>query len=48
VESVTKKLDLLVIADPHTQSGKAKKARQYGVRIMHEPVFWKAIGVSVE
>jgi len=47
-DSVTKKLDLLVLADPHTQSGKAKKARQYGIRIMHEPVFWKAIGVNVE
>jgi DNA polymerase-3 subunit epsilon len=48
VDSVTKKLDLLVLADPHSQSGKAKKARQYGIRIMHEPVFWKAIGVKVE
>jgi DNA polymerase III subunit epsilon len=47
-DSVTKKLDLLVLADPHSQSGKAKKARQYGVRIMHEPVFWKAVGVGVE
>jgi len=48
MDSVTKKLDLLVLADPHSQSGKAKKARQYGIRIMHEPVFWKAIGVKVE
>jgi DNA polymerase-3 subunit epsilon len=48
VESVTKKLDLLVLADPHTQSGKAKKARQYRIRIMYESVFWKAIGVKVE
>jgi len=48
VDSVTKKLDMLVVADPHTQSGKAKKARQYGIRVMHEPVFWNAIGVSVE
>jgi DNA polymerase-3 subunit epsilon len=46
--SVTKKLDLLVVADPQSQSGKAKKARQYGIRILHEPVFWKAIGVRVE
>jgi DNA polymerase-3 subunit epsilon len=46
--TVTKKLDLLVVADPHTQSGKAKKARQYGIRIMHEPVFWKAIGVKAD
>jgi DNA polymerase III subunit epsilon len=47
VDSVTKKLDLLVVADPHSQSGKAKKARQYGIRIMHEVVFWKALGLEV-
>lgn len=46
--NVTKKLDLLVIADPYSQSGKAKKARQYGVRIMHEPVFWRSIGIPVD
>jgi DNA polymerase-3 subunit epsilon len=48
VESVTKKLDLLVIADPLSQSGKAKKARKYGIRIMHEAVFWKALGIEIE
>jgi len=48
VESVTKKLDLLVVADPLTQSGKAKKAHKYGLRIMHEAVFWKFLGVEVE
>jgi DNA polymerase III subunit epsilon len=47
VESVTKRLDLLVVADPLSQSGKAKKARQYGIRIMHEPVFWRVLGVEV-
>jgi len=47
-DSVTKKLDLLVLADPLTQSGKAAKARQYGIRIMHEAVFWKVIGLDVE
>ena len=46
--SVTKNLDILILADPHSQSGKAKKARMYGIRIMHELVFWKAIGVNVE
>lgn len=46
-ESVTKKLDLLVVADPLTQSGKAKKARQYGIRIIHEPVFWRTLGLEV-
>jgi DNA polymerase III subunit epsilon len=46
--SVTKKLDLLVVADPNTQSGKANKARQYGIRIVHEPVFWRALGITVD
>ena len=45
---VTKSLDLLVLADPHSMSGKAKKARQYGTRILAEPVFWRAIGVRVD
>jgi DNA polymerase III subunit epsilon len=47
VNSVTKKLDLLVVADPHTQSGKAKKAREYGVRIMCETVFWDTLRLDV-
>lgn len=47
-DSVTKKLDILVVADPHTQSGKARKARQYGIRVVHEPVFWQMLGVAVE
>lgn len=46
--SVTKKLNLLVVADPNTQSGKAKKARQYGTRILADSVFWRMIGVAVE
>ncbi len=46
--SVTKRLDILVLADAHSQSGKARKAREYGIRIMHETVFWRAIGVPVE
>jgi DNA polymerase-3 subunit epsilon len=48
LDGVTKKLDILVVADLQTQSGKARKARQYGIRIMHEAVFWKTIGVEVE
>jgi DNA polymerase III epsilon subunit-like protein len=47
LSGVTKKLDILVVADPNTQSGKAKKAREYGTRVLHEPVFWAAIGVDV-
>jgi len=46
--SLTKKVDMLVVADPATQSGKAKKARQYGTRIVAEAVFWKMIGVDVD
>jgi DNA polymerase-3 subunit epsilon len=45
---VTKKLDMLVAADPNTQSSKAKKARQYGTRIIHELIFWRVLGVSID
>ncbi|MBM4048172.1 MAG: hypothetical protein FJ279_23970 [Planctomycetes bacterium] len=48
VDSVTKKLDILVVADPHTQSTKAKKARQYGLRVIHEPEFWRMLGIATE
>ncbi len=46
--NVTKKLDILVIADPQTLSGKAEKAREYGTRIIAEQVFWSMIGVAVD
>jgi DNA polymerase III subunit epsilon len=46
--SVTKKLDILVVADPDSMSGKAKKARDYGTRIMAERVFWNAIGIPAQ
>jgi DNA polymerase-3 subunit epsilon len=45
---VTKALDLLVVADPDSLSSKARKAREYGTRIMAEAVFWQTIGISVE
>lgn len=47
-KSVTKKLNILVVADPNTLSSKAKKAREYGTRIMAEAAFWSALGVQVE
>jgi DNA polymerase-3 subunit epsilon len=47
-KDVTKQLDILVCTDALTQSSKARKARGYGIRIMAEPAFWHAIGVSVE
>ena len=46
--NVTRGLDLLVVADPDSQSGKARRARQLGTRIMAEAVFWSAIGVAVD
>ncbi|UOY03693.1 DEAD/DEAH box helicase [Blastococcus sp. PRF04-17] len=45
-ERVTKALDVLVVADPDSLSGKAEKARSYGTRIMTETNFWHAIGRS--
>jgi len=47
-KSVSKKLDILVMADPDSMSGKAKKAREYRVRIMAEPVFWRLMNVEFE
>lgn len=46
--SVSKKLDLLVVADPETLSGKAKKARELGTRVMADAVFFRGIGVGTE
>lgn len=46
-DSVTKKLDLLVVSDPLSQSGKAKIARRYGIRILYESEFWRALGLEV-
>lgn len=45
---VGNKLDFLVAADSNSLSGKAKKARELGVKIIAEPVFWQMIGVDVE
>ena len=45
---VTKKLDILVLADPHSSSGKARQAREYGTRLIAETAFWAMIGVEVQ
>lgn len=45
---ITRALDILVLANPASQSGKARKARGYGVREMGESTFWEAIGVKIE
>ena len=47
-DRVTKDLDVLVVADPYTQSGKAETARRYGTRIVAERVFWRMLGVDVD
>jgi DNA polymerase III subunit epsilon len=46
--NVSGKLDLLVLADPDSQSGKARKAREMGVRCIAEPVFWRDLGISID
>ena len=48
VNSVTKNLDFLIVADPYSMSGKTKKAREYNLRIISEPVFWRMMGIQVE
>ena len=45
---VSKKVDLLVVADADTQSGKAKKARSYGIRLVKDRAFWHRLGISVD
>lgn len=45
---VTKKLDILVVTDPHSMSGKTKTARRYGTRIMTVDAFLAAIGFPVD
>ena len=42
--SVTKKTKLVVAADPNSQSGKAAKARSYGVPIITEEAFARLVG----
>lgn len=48
MENLTKKVAYLIVADPNSQSGKAKKARDAGVPIVHEKAFWSAIGVPTD
>ena len=46
--NVTKKLDLLVVADPDSLSAKARRARENGTRIIVERAFWRAIEVDID
>ena len=43
---VSKKLDLLVVRDPYSASGKARKAKEYRVPVVTEQVFWNWAGVQ--
>lgn len=45
---MSRKLDVLVTADPLTLSGKGRKAREYGTRVIAESVFWQMIGIGVD
>jgi DNA polymerase-3 subunit epsilon len=47
VGTVTRGTDFLVVADPDTMSGKARRARELGIRIVAEQVFWAWLGVPV-
>lgn len=46
--NVSKKLAMLVAADPSSQSGKASKAQEYGIPVVAEAVFWQMIGVRTD
>ncbi len=46
--NVSRKLDILVLADPDSRSGKSKLADELGVRKMAEPVFWRALGAPID
>ncbi len=46
--SVSAKLDLLVLADPDSRSGKARRADELGIRKIAEPAFWRAVGVGID
>ena len=41
--AITKKVKLLVAADPDSLSGKARKARDYGITIVDEHTMWTLI-----
>lgn len=46
--AVSRRLDMLVLADPDSTSGKAQKAAALGVRRVAELAFWRAIEVPVD
>jgi len=42
--AVTKKVALVVAADPDSLSGKARKARDYGIPVVGESALWGLLG----
>jgi DNA polymerase-3 subunit epsilon len=46
MSSVSGKTSALVCADPDSQSGKARKARSLGVRVIGEAVFCEALSLA--
>jgi DNA polymerase-3 subunit epsilon len=46
--SVSKKCEILVLADPDSRSGKSKVADDLGIRKIAEPVFWRTLGVPID
>ncbi len=47
-QSVSARLDILVLANPDSRSSKAERAAQLGVRRIAEPAFWRMAGVDVD
>jgi hypothetical protein len=45
---LTKAVNLLVLADPMSKSGKTQKAAEYGTRLVAERDFWPAVGVPLD
>lgn len=46
--NVSRKCDILVLADPDSRSGKSKLADELGVRKIAEPVFWRMLEVPID
>lgn len=44
---LTKGVEVLVLADPASQSAKARKAVEYGTRQIAERAFWPGLGVTI-
>jgi DNA polymerase-3 subunit epsilon len=43
---ISKKLDVLVAADPESLSGKARKARDYSIPVISHEQFWSGVGIE--